>query len=205
MKQKIKFAFHILFHPFDGFWDMKHERKGDMYVSLGIMLMVIVSNIFSRQATAFLFNPQKYANLDVVFEINKVLILFLLFCVSNWSITTLMGGEGTFKDIVMTTGYACLPLVIIPIPVAIISNLSSYSEQVYLTTANSVATLWFFALLFAGIMTIHNYSIGKMLGTIVITLVAMAALLFICLLFFNLFSQLIGFVYSIYKEIALRT
>ena len=105
----------------------------------------------------------------------------------------------------MTTGYACLPLVIIPIPVAIISNLSSYYEQVYLTTANSVATLWFFALLFAGIMTIHNYSIGKMLGTIVITLVAMAALLFICLLFFNLFSQLIGFVYSIYKEIALRT
>jgi hypothetical protein len=205
MKQKIKFAFHIIFHPFDGFWDMKNERKGNMLVSLGIMLMVIATNIFTRQATAFLFNPQKYAPLDVVFEINKILILFLLFCISNWSITTLMGGEGTFKDIVMTTGYACLPLVIIPLPVAILSNFASYSEQVYLTTANTIATFWFFALLFIGIMTIHQYSLGKMLGTIVITLVAMAALLFICLLFFNLFSQLIGFVYSIYKEIALRT
>jgi hypothetical protein len=205
MKQKIKFAFHILFHPFDGFWDMKNERKGNMFVSLGIMLMVIVTNIFSRQATAFLFNPQKYAPLDVVFEINKILILFLLFCISNWSITTLMGGEGTFKDIIMTTGYACLPLVIIPLPTTILSNLASYSEQVYLTAANTIATLWFFALLFIGIMTIHQYSFGKMLGTIVITFIAMAALLFICLLFFNLFSQLIGFVYSIYKEIALRT
>ena len=35
--------------------------------------------------------------------------------------------------------------------------------------------------------------------------VAMLALVFICLLFFNLFSQLVGFVYSLYKELALRT
>ena len=23
-----KFAYHIMFHPFDGFWDMKYEKKG---------------------------------------------------------------------------------------------------------------------------------------------------------------------------------
>lgn len=54
-------------------------------------------------------------------------------------------------------------------------------------------------------MTVHQYTIGKMLGTVILTIAAMMALIFICLLFFNLFSQLIGFVYSIYKEIALRT
>ena len=54
-------------------------------------------------------------------------------------------------------------------------------------------------------MTIHQYTIGKMLGTVLVTIVAMLALVFICLLFFNLFSQLVGFVYSLYKELALRT
>lgn len=191
--------------PFDGFWDMKREKKGDIRVSLVILALVVVTDILSKQFTAFLFNPDKFAPMDVVFEVNKILLVFLLFCVSNWSVTTLMQGEGTFKDIVMMTGYACLPLVIIPLPVAILSNLAAYSEQVYMNAALTVAYLWFFGLLLAGVMTIHQYTIGKMLGTVLVTIVAMLALVFICLLFFNLFSQLVGFVYSLYKELALRT
>ena len=116
-----------------------------------------------------------------------------------------MQGEGTFKDIVMTAGYACLPFVLIPLPVAIISNISTYTESVYLDAANYLALIWFALLLFFGIMTVHQYSLGKMVGTAVVTAVAMAAIIFLCLLFYNLFSQLVGFVYSLYKEIALRT
>ncbi|MPN65137.1 hypothetical protein SDC9_212916 [bioreactor metagenome] len=115
-----------------------------------------------------------------------------------------MEGEGSFKDIVMMTGYACLPLVIIRFPVAILSNLCTYSEEIYLNTAVTLSAVWFTALLLIGIMTIHQYSVGKMLGTVLITGVAMAALVFLCLLFFNLFSQLVGFVFSIYKEMSLR-
>ena len=53
------------------------------------------------------------------------------------------------------------------------------------------------------------FSIGplEVTGAVVTmwVIVAMLALVFICLLFFNLFSQLVGFVYSLYKELALRT
>ena len=205
MKEKIRFAFHIMTHPFDGFWDMKREKKGNLWVALGILALVAITDVFSKQFTAFLFNPDKFAPLDVFFEVSKILFLFILFSVANWSVTTLLQGEGTFRAIVMMTGYACLPLVIIPLPVAILSNLATYSEQVYLNAALTIAYLWFFGLLLAGIMTVHQYTIGKMLGTVILTIAAMMALIFICLLFFNLFSQLIGFVYSIYKEIALRT
>ena len=38
-----------------------------------------------------------------------------------------------------------------------------------------------------------------------VTMIGAIYLVFICLLFFNLFSQLVGFVYSLYKELALRT
>ena len=56
MKEKVKFAFHILAHPFDGFWDMKREKKGDIRVSLVILALVVVTDILSKQFTAFLFN-----------------------------------------------------------------------------------------------------------------------------------------------------
>ena len=95
--------------------------------------------------------------------------------------------------------------VLIPLPVAIISNIAAYTEEIYLTTANTVAVIWFGVLLFIGIMTVHQYSLSRMVGTTVVTVVAMMAIIFICLLFFNLFSQLFGFVFSVYKEIALRT
>lgn len=205
MKEKVKFAFHILTHPFDGFYDMKREKKGSLAMALLLFLLTIVTQILSKQMMAFLFNPDKFAPFDVIFEINKLLILFVVFCIANWSVTTLMQGEGTFKDIVMTTGYACLPMVLIPLPVAIISNIAAYTEEIYLTTANTVAVIWFGVLLFIGIMTVHQYSLSRMVGTTVVTVVAMMAIILICLLFFNLFSQLFGFVFSVYKEIALRT
>ena len=205
MKKKIKFAFHILVHPFDGFWDMKREKKGDLRVSLGIFALMIVTQILAKQITAFLFSPAKFAPQDVIFDINTYLLIFLVFCVSNWSVTTLMQGEGTFRDIVMMTGYACLPLVLIPLPVAILTNIAAYTEEVYINAALALAWLWFFALLLAGVMTVHQYSLGKMAATLAVTVVAMIAVIFICWLFINLFTQLVSFVYSIYKELSLRT
>ena len=26
--QQLMYGFHVIFHPFDGFWDLKHERRG---------------------------------------------------------------------------------------------------------------------------------------------------------------------------------
>lgn len=45
-----------------------------------------------------------------------------------------------------------------------------------MNAALTVAYLWFFGLLLAGVMTIHQYTIGKMLGTVLVTIVAMLAL-----------------------------
>ena len=205
LKERMQFALHISTHPFDGFWDMKRERKGKMSTALTIMALMLLTHVWAQQLEAFLFNPEKFVPYDMLFELTKLVLLLGIFCVANWSVTTLLQGEGSFRDIVMTTGYACLPLVLIPLPAALISHLCTYTEQVYLTAAGVIAWMWFFFLLFAGIMTVHQYTLGRMLATTVLTAAAMIAIVFIGLLFFNLFSQLISFIYSIYKEILLRT
>ncbi len=205
IKEQMRFALHISTHPFDGFWDMKREKKGRLSFALLLTALMLLTHVWAQQLEAFLFNTDKFVPYDMMFELTKVLLLLGVFCVANWSVTTLMQGEGTFRDIVMTTGYACLPLVLIPLPAAILSNVCTFTEQVYLTAANVLALIWFFFLLFTGIMTIHQYTLGRMLVTTVITAAAMIAILFIGLLFFNLFSQLVSFAYSVYKEILLRT
>lgn len=102
--QQWRFSKHLLFHPFDGFWDMKREGRGSLIFALLLVGLWIVANILSRQVTGFLFTETTVSTVDLPAEIRNVAVLFLLFTVGNWSITTLMGGEGTFRDIVMTFG-----------------------------------------------------------------------------------------------------
>ena len=47
-------------------------------------------------------------------------------------------------------------------------------------------------LLLAGVMTIHQYTIGKMLGTVLVTIVAMLALVFISLLGFGTYNVILA-------------
>ena len=68
MKEKVKFAFHILTHPFDGFYDMKREKKGSLAMALLLFLLTIVTQILSKQMMAFLFNPDKFAPFDVILK-----------------------------------------------------------------------------------------------------------------------------------------
>ena len=204
MLADIKFAFHILLHPFDGFWDMKHENKGRLWLALLFVFLLGITNIISAEVTGFLFNPTKFQNVDFLFEMEKVIVLCILICTANWSITTLMDGEGSFKDIVMVFGYSCLPMILIQIPAAFLSNIASYSEIAYINILNVGSVVWFIFLLFFGIMTVHQYSLGKMFATTVLTVAAAAVIVFVYLLFFSLLTQMGTFIATIYKEIAFR-
>lgn len=164
MKEKVKFAFHVLTHPFDGFWDLKREGKAASAAAFIFIFLWILSNVITQEVTSFLFNETALQLVDISVEIQKVLVVFILFCVGNWSITTLMEGEGSFKDIVMVFGYSCLPLSLINIPLAFLSLVFTYSESVYYSALSILAGVWFFFLLFTGIMTVHQYTVMKMGG-----------------------------------------
>lgn len=204
IRKQIKFALHVPLHPFDCFWDIKSMGYGKMSVSLTIICLLVVSNIFSFVARGFLFNYDIYNPLNIIDEIRNVFLLFLLFCVANWSITALFDGEGSFKDIVMVFGYSALPMVLIQIPLTIMTNVASYNEKVYIVAANVISWGWFFALLFVGIMTVHQYTAMKTFLTLLLTVIAMVILVFICTVFYTLVWQMVGFIFAIVKEINLR-
>ena len=64
--------------------------------------------------------------------------------------------------------------------------------------------IWFGILLFIGIMSIHDYSFMKTIGTLILTLAAAVVIIFIVMVFYNIFSILLSFVLSAYKEISIR-
>lgn len=201
----MKFAFYILRHPLDGFWDMKHEKKASLKTGAFLILLALGAIIFNRQTRGFIFNHNYNVPLDILFQIQILILPILLFCISNWAITTLMDGKGTFYDIFMVVCYSLVPMILFNLASPLISNILSLKDMAYLTIFDITGVVWTLLMIFLGIQVIHEYSIGKMLWTLVLTAASAAIIIFICLLFFSLLQELGSFVYTIYREIALRT
>ncbi|AOZ92026.1 Yip1 family protein [Paenibacillus crassostreae] len=206
MKQDfIKFPLHLIVHPYDGFWDLKYEGKGRIKVALAILLLVVITMIVQKQYAGFLvnFNDPRYLNsLD---ELKYIVLPFFLWCISNWSITTLMEGEGKFKEIVMATAYSLIPLVLIYVPTIIVSNFMASEETVFYYLLNVIASIWFLYLLFVGTMTMHQYTAKKTITTMLLTIVVMGIIVFLGTLMFSLVQQIFDFIHNVYKEIIFRT
>ncbi|MEK4009604.1 Yip1 family protein [Paenibacillus sp. FSL H8-0122] len=200
----IKYSLHVAVHPFDGFWDLKYENKGKLRMALGILIFLTLTMIVKRQYVGYVVNYNHPLELNSINELKYIIFPFLLWCLANWSLTTLMDGEGKFAEIVITTGYALLPLILINIPNILLSNVITLREASFYHLLDALATLWFVWLLFIGTMTVHQYTVLKTITTMLLTLAVAGIIIFLGLLFFNLIQQIVSFVYTVYQELSLR-
>lgn len=206
-REWIRFPLNLMVHPFEGYWDLKYDRnrKFTLIISFCVLFLVAVTNILGSQYSGFLVHVYNPESMNSVMEIVYVIVPILFWCVANWSLTTLMDGEGKFVEIFTSTCFALLPLVIIQFPWIWLSNLVSLQETAFYYFSNSVAVLWFVYLLFVGNMTVHQFSPSKTIGIMILTLVAMGFMAFISLLFFSLVQQIVAFISVIYQELVMRT
>ncbi|MFP4660888.1 MAG: YIP1 family protein [Halanaerobiales bacterium] len=201
---ELRYSLHLVFHPFDGFWDLKHEKRGSVTASIIILILVCFTYVFMRQYTGFVFNPFDPTRLNIITEFISVIIPFMLWCIVNWSLTTLVEGKGTFRDIFMTSSYALTPIILLNIPLTIFSNFITLEEGAFYYVLTVVALVWAAYLLFFGIMVTHRFEMKKNFFTILITIAGMVFIIFLSVLFFNLVEQVYTFVSEIYHEIVLR-
>ena len=101
----LKYVFHVIFHPFDGFWDLKHEKRGSIRSGFLILLVTILAFFYQAIGKGYMFNPR--ATYSTVFlQVIAVIVPVLLWVVGNWCLTTLFDGEGSMKDIFIATCYS---------------------------------------------------------------------------------------------------
>ena len=139
----LQYSLYLIFHPFKGFWDLKHEKKGNVYSAWVIVCLLSVLLILRRQFTGFILNFNKQNEMNVFVEILSVLAPLGLWCLSNWCITTLVDGEGSLKDIFITTAYALTPVVLINIPMLLLSNVMILEETVFYTVLDALSVFLF--------------------------------------------------------------
>ena len=202
-KEEFLFVFHWMFHPFDGFWDLKHEKRGSVRASLLFMFLAVVALFYRSVGTGYVMNPKgQYST--IFMQLLVVVVPVMLFAVANWCLTTLFEGEGSFKDIFVAVGYSLFPLVLTVIPTTLASNFVVASETDIISLIVVVGFIWTGFLIFFGMMVTHGYTIPKNLATTLGTIVGMAFIMFLAILFTSLLMDMVSFVTNIVSEVTYR-
>ena len=201
--QELIYGFYVIFHPFDGFYDLKHEHRGSVRASLVFIGLTVITFFYQSVGQGYVMNPTgKYSTIWA--QCISVLVPLFLFVLANWCLTTLFEGEGSFKDIFIATAYSLLPLILLTIPMTFFSNFVTTTEAGIISFIGTFSFIWVGVLLFFGTMVTHDYSMGKNLITILGTIVAMACIVFIVLLFSMLLSKLVSLATNIVTELQYR-
>ncbi len=204
-KEKWSYMFYTITHPMDGYYWIRHADRGS--VPLAILMVVLFSACFTanRLLASFVVNDLDPRGVDSLYELLGVLAFYLLLCVSNWSITCLMNGEGRMKDIAIAVGYGTVPITIVLAAATVISQFVADDEQAFYTLLIAVGIAYGVIMILIGIMQVHNYTLGKTLLTLFLTFVALLIIIFLILLLTNLLGMVFNFFRSIYTEIIFRT
>lgn len=198
------FPMYILLHPIDGFYELKRYHKGLLWVATLYFLLTSVLGILEFAYTGFIFNTINPNNFDMLNSILVSIFPFIIFVVANWSITSLLDGKGTLKEIFLVTGYALSVHVWLRIVALMSSHFFTMEESFFYYGIITVSYVLLFVMMFMGIRSIHEYSIVRTVSTIFLTFLSMLIIVFIILLGFSLIQQIAVFLQTIIREMILR-
>ncbi len=202
--QSVDYAFYYIFHPFKGANDLKREKRGTVAGALTLTLLYVLTMMGSSLLSGYLFRTGNVNRTNVLLNGLLSLLPLILWCVANWCLTTLMDGEGSFRDIFISAAYSLTPFILIQIPLIAVSNLLTLEESAFYAFFYILSLLWLLVLLLVGNMTIHNVSMKRALGTALLTVVGMVVILVLGFLLVNLAYTVFEFGRTIYRELIFR-
>ncbi len=203
-RASLRYGLYVITHPFDGFWDLIHEKKGSIAAANTFLFLFLLTRVLKLMLTSFQFISAPIQHLNIFEEALSLLLPFLILCLANWAMTTLFEGKGRFKDIYMGMCYALIPYTLIQLPMTLISNALTFEEGSFYSVLMTISVIWCVFLVFVGLMEIHDYGPGKTFIFLIVTVVGAGIIIFLILVFFSLLSDALAYFISMYREIVYR-
>ena len=195
------YPFYICSHPKDGFLELRANKKGSPTVVLIIVGLWLFAELFYRVATGFDMNQFSAEETSLLRTAVVTIAMFVMVCLSNWCICTLMEGKGKLIDICVVGANALVPYIIVRVLTTMLSWVFAGDEQVFLNYAVIVAELWGVLIAFCGLQEMHEYTFLKTIFAIGLTIVCLIIMFFIVLMLLILFKQLYFFISTVAFEL----
>lgn len=204
--KRMGFAFYIMVHPFDGFFDLKNDpKRRSLSGAVAWFVIYAVVALIRFQSLGYLFADRgAQLDLNVPVYMATSLLPFILWAVANWCFSSLMDGDGKLSDVFLVTAYAILPMTLCNLIQIPLSHFLSSAEGSIFTFIGSLGMVWGYLYVFLAMIIVHQYSVAKGLGTTILTIVGMAVIAFVAILIFFLLQQVTSFFMEIGTEVIFR-
>ncbi len=200
----LRFPFYLLRHPFKGWDELKLEKKGSLLYANIILAVFFILTIIEYQFTGFIFNPNRLDRMNIIVLFGMSIGIFVLWTISNWGVSTLHDGKGSFKEIWIFTAYSLLPMILVSLPLVIVSNFIVQDEGDFLTIFQVAGQLWFVIHFVVAVRGVHQYTLKTTLWSILLSVIGIILIVIVVVLFVSLFMQVFGFGTTLLQEILLR-
>jgi len=202
--QGLKFTLYIYSHPFDGFWVMKSEKKGNLPTAVVLFFLMVVTTVYRIVGPGYLFESTSLTQFSPWVLAIVLAILILLYCICNWALTTLIGGSANIKYIFIALMYALTPIILFNVPVTVLCNLFVLKEAEFISFFTTIAFIWALFLLLVANSVIHEFTMLKSIITFIVTLAGMVVAIILVLFFCYIVQQFFVWIFQILKEISYR-
>lgn len=199
---KLKTPLNCVFHPVDGFRNLKEKKTGSVAVAAGLLLLFYIVTVLTDIRGGFVFTVFDSETYNSFYVFLSTVGLVVLWTVSNWLVCTLLGGIGKLKEIFTVTCYCLIPIITETALSFIFSHILTKDESAFVEIMVYAFILYAAFMLCMGIMRIHDYEFGKFVFTAFLTVIAMIVIVFLVFLVFMLVQQLFGWIVTVASELS---
>lgn len=200
LEGKYTAPFFTMLHPIDGFEKLKQQKRWSLPLAIGILAVLFLVLTAEWFFTGFSFNTNRALDYNVFITLLQAFLIVGVAAIANWAVCTLIEGKGRLTDIFCMLSYSLLPFIFSILASIALSNVMTLEEGALLTAVEMLGIAWSAVLIFTGFMTIHQFSFKKTVLSIIMTVIGIAVIIFLAILFVGLLQQVISFFKSIWSE-----
>ncbi len=187
-------------HPMDCYYEIRKLRQGSVLSAAVIYLLFFVDFMAFKTVKGFIYQTVKVENMDIGSIVLGFFVLLGLFVICNYLVTSINDGDGTFKQIFMIPAYGLMPAMIALLVVTCVSYVLTYNEAFLLTLVLLIGIVWSVITIFIGLQTVHDYTFGETVKSIILTVVFMVIVAVIGIIISIMWNSLYTFLASVGKE-----
>lgn len=188
-------------HPAASFAEIKEKSRGSIRLSILLVALYYVVTVLQTLAGGFMFTVYDASTFNSLWVFVRTAGLVVLWIAANWMVCTLLGGKGKLKELLIVTSYSLIPLIIEKLIRLVLTNVLLPAEASFLNIMDAIAVIYFVLLLVNGLLQIHDFTMGRLIGTSILSLLGVAAIVFLMILVFLLAQQFVGFIVTIVTEL----
>ncbi len=194
----------IICSPIDCITIIKREKKYKLWIPVAFYSAAVLSNYVYNFLVHFPLATKNHDSINIILETVIFAVPLFSWVVCSYAMTALLDGESTFKEQFLVSAYCSVPYTFFTLISIIASQFMSTEEAGFFGVIRYAGLVWMIILLLVSLAVLNDYSLSKVFGVTLLSLIAMVVLWAVLILLYALTVQLFSLVFNLIKEIRFK-